>query len=139
MPHPILLYDGVCGLCNRLVHFVLRRDAQGIFRFASLQSSVAHGILSREGLGAADLETVCVVSNPAADDQGLLLRSDAVLFVLTQLGGIWKMAASVLKFVPKAVRDWGYAVIAKNRYRIFGRFETCPLPSAETRSRFLDQ
>jgi predicted DCC family thiol-disulfide oxidoreductase YuxK len=139
MPHPIVLYDGVCGLCNRLVQFVLRRDAQSIFQFASLQSTVAHSLLSREGLNAADLDTVCVVSSPGADDQGLRIRSDAILFVLTQLGGFWKIAASVLKFVPRSVRDWGYAVIAKNRYRIFGRFETCPLPSPETRGRFLDQ
>jgi len=139
MPHPILLYDGVCGLCNRLVQFVLRRDAQGIFKFASLQSTVAQGLLSREGLNAEDLDTVGVVRNPGADDQGLLVRSDAVIFVLTHLGPFWKIAASILKIVPRVVRNWGYAAIAKNRYRIFGRFETCPLPSAETRSRFLDQ
>src|SRR5208337_2137115 len=85
MPHPILLYDGVCGLCNRLVQFILRRDGAGVFRFASLQSALAAGILGRHGADARDLNTVYVVVNYELPDERLLARSDAVIFVLKQL------------------------------------------------------
>ena len=149
MSHHILLYDGVCGLCNRMVQFVLKRDRNGIFRFASLQSAVATRILARHGVNAADLDTVYVVVNgdpgeidqPAGqrDDQILLSRSDAVLFVLTQLGGLWGTAGRIFRFLPRGLRDWAYRVVARTRYRIFGRYDSCPLPTEATRARFLDQ
>jgi len=138
MTHPILLYDGVCGLCNRLNQFVLRRDPAGIFRFASLQSALAARILSRRGADAADLDTVYVVVNPDQPDEYLLARSDAAIFVLKQLGGFWGLLGLVAQFKPRFLRDWGYRIVARNRYRVFGRFETCMLPSSETRDRFLD-
>ena len=142
MPHPILLYDGVCGLCNRLVQFILRWDRKAVFRFASLQSSFAARVLARHGADPADLDTVYVVLNNVPEDnqrnESLLARSDAVAFILRRLGGIWRFAAFVLNLVPRPLRDWGYRVVAHNRYRIFGRYDSCPMPSAETRSRFLD-
>jgi predicted DCC family thiol-disulfide oxidoreductase YuxK len=138
MTHPILLYDGVCGLCNRMNQFVLRRDPAGIFRFASLQSALAARILARHGADAADLDTVYVVVNSGQPDEYLLARSDAVIFVLKKLGGFWGLAAFVGQFKPLFLRDWGYRVIARNRYRFFGRSETCFLPSPENRERFLD-
>jgi predicted DCC family thiol-disulfide oxidoreductase YuxK len=138
MTHPILLYDGVCGLCNRLIQFVLRRDPAGIFRFASLQSGLASRILARHGADAADLDTVYVVVNPDQPEEYLLARSDAVIFVLKQLGGFWGVCGFVLQFKPRFLRDWGYRIVARNRYRVFGRFETCMLPSADQRDRFLD-
>lgn len=138
MPHPILLYDGVCGLCNRLVQFILRRDPEGVFRFASLQSALAAGILARHGADARDLDTVYVVLNAGQADEQLLPRSDAVIFILQQLGGIWRPAALAVRLLPRPLRDWGYRLVARNRYRIFGRYDACPLPSADTRSRFLD-
>ena len=138
MTHPILLYDGVCGLCNRLNQFVLRRDPAGIFRFASLQSPLAARILARHGADAADLNTVYVVVNPDQPDEYLLARSDAVIFVLKQLGGFWGLIGFVLQFKPRFLRDWGYRVVARNRYRVFGRSETCFLPSPENLDRFLD-
>src|ERR1700683_2602977 len=98
MTHPILLYDGVCGLCNRLNQFVLRHDRTGIFRFASLQSALAASILARHGANAADLDTVHVVVNPDQPDEYLLARSDAVIFVLKQLGGVWGLAGFVGQF-----------------------------------------
>jgi predicted DCC family thiol-disulfide oxidoreductase YuxK len=143
MPHPIILYDGVCGLCNRLNQFVLRHDHEGIFRFASLQSPLAAHILARHGANPQDLDTVYVVLNhdltkEAQADERLLPRSDAVIYVLKRLGGIWRILGLYLQLVPRFLRDWEYRVIARKRYRAFGRFETCPLPSAETRDRFLD-
>jgi predicted DCC family thiol-disulfide oxidoreductase YuxK len=138
MTHPILLYDGVCGLCNRMNQFVLRHDRAGVFRFASLQSALAGRILARHGRDAADLDTVYVVVNPDQPDEHLLARSDAVIFVLKQLGGFWGLTGFVLRFKPRFLRDLGYRVVARNRYRFFGRSETCFLPSSENRGRFLD-
>jgi predicted DCC family thiol-disulfide oxidoreductase YuxK len=132
----LLLYDGVCGLCNRGVQFVLRHDAKGRFRFASLQSEFAKGVLVRHGV-KVDLDTVYVVVNGGAEES-LLARSDAVLFVLRETGGLWRAGAWFLKWVPRRVRDWGYGLIARHRYRMFGRYETCPIPSERERARFLD-
>jgi predicted DCC family thiol-disulfide oxidoreductase YuxK len=143
MLHPIILYDGVCGLCNRLNQFVLRRDREGIFRFASLQSPLAARILARHGGNPQDLDTVYVVlhhdlTQAAQPDERLLPRSDAVVFVLKGLGGIWKVLGFLVQLLPPFLRDWGYRVVARNRYRVFGRFETCMLPSAGDRSKFID-
>lgn len=138
MPHPIILYDGVCGLCNRLNQFVLQRDPGDVFRFASLQSGFAGRILARHGANAAGLNTVYVVVDHEAPGEHLLARSDAIAFVLKQLGGIWYPVGVLLHFLPRSVRDWGYGIVARNRYRVFGRFDTCMLPSAATRDRFLD-
>ena len=135
---PILLYDGVCGLCNRLVQFILRRDRHVVFRFASLQSPLAAQILTRHGANPADLDTVYVVLNHQQPGESLLPRSDAVLFILAHLGGIWRACALVLKLLPRSIRDVPYRVVARNRYRIFGRYDSCPVPTEATRARFLD-
>jgi predicted DCC family thiol-disulfide oxidoreductase YuxK len=140
MPHPILLYDGVCGLCNRLVQFVLRRDPAGVFRFAALQSPLAERILARHGLDAGDLDTVYVVVNADQVDEILLPRSEAVIFVLKRLRfPFWRLTGFLLQLVPQALRSWGYGLVARRRYRMFGRYDACPLPTEDTRSRFLDR
>ncbi|HLV86404.1 MAG TPA: DCC1-like thiol-disulfide oxidoreductase family protein [Candidatus Sulfotelmatobacter sp.] len=146
MQAPILLYDGVCGLCNRFVQFILRRDRNAIFRFATLQSPLAARILARHGAIATDLETVYVAVNfdpsgpdgETPPDELLLGRSDAVHFVLLNLSTFWRVMARLLGILPRSLRDWGYGVIARNRYSIFGRYDTCPIPDAATRNRFLD-
>ncbi len=138
MPNPILLYDGVCGLCNRFVQFILRRDRDGIFGFASLQSPLAARILSRHGINPGDLDTVYAVVNYELPNERLLSRSDAVLFILKQLGGVWSATAVFLRFLPKFARDLAYDTVARHRYRIFGRYEKCLLPRDQDRSRFLD-
>jgi predicted DCC family thiol-disulfide oxidoreductase YuxK len=139
---PIVLYDGICGLCNRSVQFVLKHDREGIFRFASLQSPLAAGLLERHGRDASDLDTVYVVlgCDPSNGKKGgrLLARSDAVLFIMRRLGGFWGAMAGLLRLIPRVVRDWGYGIVARIRYRVFGKYDTCPVPSAETRERFLD-
>jgi predicted DCC family thiol-disulfide oxidoreductase YuxK len=135
---PILLYDGVCSLCNRLVQFILKRDPQDSFRFASLQSAFAARILNRHGGNPRDLDTVYVVLNYELPDEHLLARSDAVLFALKQLGGGWRFLGLTLRIFPRIIRDRAYHLVARYRYQIFGRSETCILPNPETRSRFLD-
>jgi predicted DCC family thiol-disulfide oxidoreductase YuxK len=139
MPHPILLYDGVCGLCNRFVQFILRRDRSAVFRFASLQSAIAARVLARHGARPANLDTVYVVVNPELPNEYLLSRSAATIFVLKQLPGVVPAAAFLLQLLPKFLRDAAYNAVARNRYRVFGRSEVCPLPGERDRSRFLDQ
>ena len=138
MVHPIIFYDGVCGLCNRSVQLVLRNDRRGVFRFAGLQSGFAARVVARHGEDARELETVCVVLDMDGPGERLLVRSDAVGFVLRELGGGWGVLGLALRIIPGAVRDWGYGVVARHRYRVFGKYEACPAPRAEDRGRFLD-
>lgn len=136
-PHPIVLYDGVCGLCNRLVQFMLRHDRDELFRFASLQSPFVAEILLRHGI-PPDLDSVYVVLNYQEPGEQLLARSDAILFILKKLRWHWAVLGTFGALLPRAVRDAAYNVIARNRYRIWGKYETCPLPDPKQRHRFLD-
>jgi len=136
MEHPVLLYDGVCGLCNRTVQFVLRHDREKKFRFAPLQSDFAARVLGKKGVSASDLNSFYIVVFRGEDV--LLERSDAAIFLMNELPGIWPTVACVLRLFPRAIRDWGYRVIARNRYRLFGKYETCPVPSEAERERFIE-
>jgi len=135
--NPIVLYDGVCGLCNQLVQFLLKRDKHDQLRYASLQSDFASKILVRHGLNPKDLDTVCVVINYEETDERVLTRSTAILNVIKNLGGIWKVAA-LGQVVPRPIRDLLYEMVARNRYRMFGKYETCMLPEPRHRAKFLD-
>jgi predicted DCC family thiol-disulfide oxidoreductase YuxK len=137
--NPILLYDGVCGLCNRLVQFSLKRDVNCRLHFASLQSDFAASILQRHGLDPSDLDTVHFVEDCGGTEERLSSGSDAIISVLRQIGGPWAAAAGLLRIVPQWLREWGYKMIARNRYRIFGRNDTCFLPESKYRDRFLDR
>ncbi|MEP6741697.1 MAG: thiol-disulfide oxidoreductase DCC family protein [bacterium] len=135
--NPIVLYDGVCGLCNRLVQFVLKHDRKDVFRFASLQSELASALLQRHGRDPHDLDTVYVIVDHAQPTESLLARSDAILFLLRRLGGIWKLAA-LGNILPRRLRDAAYKLVARNRYRLFGKYESCMLPEPRHRAKFLD-
>ncbi len=136
--NPIILYDGVCGLCNRLVQFLLKHDRAGRLRFASLQSDFAATVLGRHGIDPKDLDTVQVVVNYDQPDERVLQRSDAILRAGRELGGFWGASASVGKVVPRGLRDLVYRFVATNLYRVFGKYDTCMLPDQNQRSRFLD-
>jgi predicted DCC family thiol-disulfide oxidoreductase YuxK len=129
---PILFYDGVCGLCDRLVQFVLRRDRAHRFRFAALQSDVATQTLGHFGKDPNDLDTVYVL----ADDGRLLAKARAIFFILRQLGLPWSLVA-LFGILPTVVIDWFYDRVARNRYRLWGKRDSCRLPSADERARFL--
>ena len=135
---PIILYDGVCGLCNRLVQFLLRHDKHGRLRFASLQSDFAAKVLNRHGIDAKDLDTLHVVEHYSDPDERVLQRSDAILRAGRELGGMWSVLATLGKVVPRPWRDLFYRLVARNRYRMFGKYDTCMLPDPNQRSRFLD-
>jgi predicted DCC family thiol-disulfide oxidoreductase YuxK len=133
----VILYDGVCGLCNRLNQLVLRHDAEGRFRFASLQSSFAQTALARYGKDPCALDTLYVIADHETPTERLLGKSDAALHVLGRLGGVWALTG-LLRLLPVRVRDRGYAVIVRNRYRLFGRYDACLLPRREDRARFIE-
>jgi predicted DCC family thiol-disulfide oxidoreductase YuxK len=135
--NPIVLYDGVCGLCNHLVQFILKRDQRNRFRFASLQSDFTREVLTRHGVDPDDLDTVYVIRQHAQPDERLLARSDAILYMVEQLGGVWKLM-SVGKILPRVFRDAIYKIVARNRYRIFGKHESCMLPEPKHRAKFVD-
>lgn len=134
---PIVLYDGVCGLCNRLNQFILKRDIHDRFRFASLQSDLSAKVLQRHAADPRDLDTVYVVLDYDQAAERLLARSDAILYVLTQLDGIWKLAR-MGRILPRMLRDGAYKLVARNRYRVFGKHESCLLPEPQYRYKFLD-
>ena len=138
-PHLIVLYDGICGLCNRMVQFLLKRDRQDQLQFASLQSDFAKIVLARHGLDAADLDTVQVVEHYDQPNERVLSRSDAILRAGIALGGFWRFAATVGRFLPRGLRDLFYRFVATNRYSVFGKYETCLLPEPNQRKKFLDQ
>ena len=135
---PLILYDGVCGLCNRLVQFVLKRDSPGLFRFASLQSKLAGSILQRHGVNQQDLDTMYLVSDYQQPTERLAARSDASVAILRHLSGFWRIVAALLSILPRGMRNRSYNLIASNRYRIFGKFESCMIPEEKHRHRFLD-
>ncbi|HVL39037.1 MAG TPA: DCC1-like thiol-disulfide oxidoreductase family protein [Fimbriimonadaceae bacterium] len=132
----VILYDGVCGLCDRTVQFVLARDRSGLFHFAPIQSEYAAGLLRRHGIDAAELNTLYLVRDVSQPGERLLVRGRAVLAILTQLGKLWPLL-HVLRVLPPFLLDAGYGLVARNRYRMFGKFDSCRLPSAAQRSRFL--
>jgi predicted DCC family thiol-disulfide oxidoreductase YuxK len=129
---PVLLFDGVCNLCNQSVQFVINRDKAGLFQFAALQSDAGKALLQRHQLPVEQLDTVVLVMGNKA-----YTRSDAALQVLRQLGLPWSLAAA-FSILPKGFRDYVYDYIAKNRYRWFGRQESCMMPTADLKRRFLN-
>ncbi len=133
----MILYDGMCGLCRRLVGFVIRHDACGTFRFASLQSDTGRSLVKRYGGDPDSLETFYVLSEFRTTSPSLLGKADAVFFLLQRIRGPWRILG-LLRVLPTRVLDWAYDLVARNRYRLFGRYEHCFVPGAEHRDRFID-
>lgn len=129
--HPIVLFDGVCNLCNGAVQLIIRRDPAGRFRFASLQSPPGEELLARFGIDRNLTDSVILV-----EGDRWYQESDAALRVARELKGAWK-ALAVFRVIPRPLRDAAYRLIACNRYRWFGKQETCWLPTPELRGRFL--
>ena len=136
MAQAVILYDGVCGLCDRSVRFVVAHDRAGRFRFAPLQSTYASAALVRHGRAARDLDTVYALFDPGEPGERLFAKSDAAIAVLGALGGRWRIAA-LARIIPRTWRDAAYDWVARHRYRWFGRFDQCAIPAAELRQRFV--
>jgi predicted DCC family thiol-disulfide oxidoreductase YuxK len=134
----LLLYDGVCGLCHWLVQFVLAHDAPALFQFAPLQSPAGRAIVQRAGANPDDLTTFYVVRDYGTAGAKTLFKGRAAIFVARALGWPWK-AAGAFGLLPTVVLDWGYDLVARYRYRLFGRFDQCTVPRPEQRRRFIDR
>lgn len=130
-PPALIMFDGVCNLCNGFVQFVIARDQQGYYKFASLQSEEARPYLEKCGISAAALGSVVLYENGKC-----YTRSTAALRILKKLSGGWPLMFGFM-IVPGFIRNQVYDLIAANRYRWFGKQESCWLPTPELKSRFL--
>jgi predicted DCC family thiol-disulfide oxidoreductase YuxK len=130
--HDVILFDGVCNLCNGFVQFVIARDPRKHFRFGALDSDAARRLMAQAGVIPGSHDSIILIESGRA-----FVRSQAALRVVRALGLPWSLFY-VLIVVPRPVRDWTYDVIARHRYRWFGRRDVCMVPGPETRGRFLD-
>jgi predicted DCC family thiol-disulfide oxidoreductase YuxK len=130
--HPIVLFDGVCKFCNAGVNFLLDRDSRARLRFATLQSPAGQALLEKFGLPTRHFDTFALIQG-----ERCFTRSTAALRVAWLLDPPWCWLYPLL-LVPPFLRDWVYTLIARNRYRWFGKLDACRVPSPEVRSRFLD-
>lgn len=137
----LVVFDGHCGLCNRSVRWFLRHDSRDRMRFAPSEMPRISELLVQFGVavkGAPDGPgSIVVVRGLEHEQPQMLLRSDAVIAMLYELPQPWLFWGGLLQLVPRSLRDWGYGLIARWRYSIWGRFDVCPLPTAEERARFL--
>ena len=127
----IVLFDGVCNLCNRSVDFIIRHDRSGTIRFAAQQSETGQRLLAEHGLAAAGGQTMVVIT-----DGGVYTQSTAALRIARRLGWPWSLWYGLI-VVPRILRDPVYRCIARHRYRWFGRRDTCRVPTEAERARFL--
>ncbi len=126
----IILFDGICNLCNGFVNFIIDRDSDAVFRFASLQSDFGQKIVSQNTALLKNTDSVILITN-----DGLLTKSDAAIEILSQLKGFrW---CRILKIFPLGLRNYFYDLIARNRYRWFGKRDSCRIPTPDLVSRFL--
>lgn len=132
LPHPVILFDGVCSLCDAAVQFVIDRDPAAQFRFASLQSVVGARLAAEAGVDASALDTLVLITGESS-----LVRSDAVLEIARRLGRPWSGLAAA-RLLPLSIRDVAYRWVARYRFRLFGRLDACRIPTPELRARFLD-
>ncbi len=127
----VVLFDGVCNLCNGIVNFLIDADHRKRLKFASLQSETGQQILMRFGMDTADFDTFVFYSKGH-----IYTRSRAALEVARELGGMWRLAYGAI-IIPPLLRDGIYRLIAANRYRCFGKRDACRMPTPELKARFL--
>lgn len=127
----IILFDGLCNLCNGSVRVIIKRDRLGVFKFASLQSEIGQTLLKQYGIQNDKTDTIVYIN-----DVRFFLRSSAVLNILKDLGGIWKLWYGFI-IIPKFIRDFVYNAISKSRYKVFGKRDDCVIIMENQRHRFL--
>lgn len=128
----IILFDGVCNLCNRVVLFIIKRDKKALFRFAAIQSEAGQSLLKQ--YAAEDEQNITIYY---IRDNKCFRKSTAILHILKELGGIWKCFYPLI-FIPPGIRDAIYLFISRNRYRLFGKRQTCITPTPEIKKRFIN-
>jgi predicted DCC family thiol-disulfide oxidoreductase YuxK len=130
--HGIILFDGVCNLCNRVVQFIIPRDSNRYFYYAALQSNVGQQLLKQYHLSSMEINTVILIQNGK-----LYTKSTAALLVARKLPGLWPILV-IFILIPRFIRDPIYDWVARNRYKWFGQKSECMMPTAETKMRFLE-
>lgn len=129
--NPVILFDGVCNFCNFWVNFILEKDKDNCFRFAALQSEAGQELLKKFNLCTTDFDTFILI-----EDSNYFSKSTAAFLILKELKTILKIFYPFI-YLPKPVRDFFYDVVAKNRYKIFGRRDVCRVPTESERAKFL--
>ncbi len=132
MASPVIVFDGVCNVCDRSVQFVLQRDTAKVFKFASMQGAFGAALMERAGLNPEDPDSFLLF-----EEGTTYQNSEAVIRILKKLDGPWPFLGGVFGLIPKPVRNWLYYLIARNRYRWFGKKDSCPLPPPDLQKRFL--
>lgn len=128
----VILFDGVCNFCNATINFLIDRDKKGIFKFAALQSESGKEILERH-----QIKVLTEADSVVLEKEGRIYqKSDAALEIARHMDGLWKLLYA-FKIVPRFIRDAIYDLVAKNRYRLMGKRDSCRLPTPELRARFL--
>ena len=128
----IVVFDGVCNLCNGAVNFIIDRDPQSRFKFVALQSDTGRELLRRFPPAEGPVDSIVLIKNGQS-----YIKSEAALHIAQNLSGLWP-ALTVFRIFPRFLRDFGYDWIARNRYRFFGREDACRIPTPELKARFLE-
>ncbi len=130
----VILFDGVCNLCNTMVNFVIQRDQKDTFRFVALQSKTGVAILKKIGLYDKNIDSIVLYEPGVA----YFYKANAALEIAKSLGGIYSVLGYTLNILPNFILNFGYDIVAKNRYRWFGKEDVCMIPTAELKSKFLE-
>ena len=128
----IILFDGVCNLCNSSVQFIIKRDKNNVFRFAALQSEIGEKLVRERGIDTSKVDSIILIQPEVA----YYVKSDAALRIAKSLSGIWPVLGAFL-WLPSGLRDLIYDLVARNRYRIFGKRDACMVPTPELKEKFL--
>jgi len=132
MQQPVILFDGICNFCNGTVNFIIDKDKKKKFKFAALQSEAGQKVLNKFNLNVTDFDTIILTEGSKYYE-----KSTAALRIAKRLGGIWKLFY-VFIIIPTFIRNFFYDIIAKNRYKWFGKRDSCRIPKSEERERFLE-
>lgn len=130
--NPVILFDGLCNLCNGAVNFIIRRDPSATFRFAPVQSDAAKNLMARFDLSPDDFDSVILV-----EDSSYFVKSTAALRICKKLKALWPLLYAFI-IIPKPIRDYIYEFVANNRYKWFGKREQCMVPNMSIEGRFLN-
>ena len=128
----IILFDGVCNLCNSSVQYVIKRDKSNTYRFAALQSEIGKKLVEERGIDTSQIDSIILIEPGVA----YYTKSTAAIKIAQSFGGAWQLT-SVFEWVPEKLRNWVYDYIAKNRYKWYGKKDSCMIPTPELKSKFL--
>ncbi len=130
--HKIILFDGVCNLCNNSIQFIIKRDKKDVFRYAALQSDIGQQLIAERGIDTTNIDSIILIEPGLAYH----IKSSAALKIGRMFGGAWQVLA-IFEWIPSPIRNFFYDIIAKNRYRWFGKQDACMIPTPELKAKFL--